>query len=53
MKYEWKKQDKELYKAKKTPTLITVPKQSYIMISGSGNPMTRIFPYIHWRVYGT
>ncbi len=38
MKYEWKKQDKALYGAKKTPTLITVPKQSYIMISGSGNP---------------
>ena len=38
MKYEWKKQEKTLYGAKKTPTLITVPKQSYIMISGSGNP---------------
>lgn len=38
MKYEWKKQDKALYGAKKTPTLITVPKQSYIMINGSGNP---------------
>lgn len=38
MKYEWKKQEKTLYGAKQTPTLITVPKQSYIMISGSGNP---------------
>ena len=38
MKYEWKKRDKELYGAKRTPTLITVPKQNYIMISGSGNP---------------
>lgn len=43
MKYEWKKQDKELYGAKKTPTLITVPKQSYIMISGSGNPNDQDF----------
>ena len=38
MKHEWNKQDKELYGAKKNPTLIIVPKQSYIMISGSGNP---------------
>lgn len=38
MKYEWKKQEKELYGAKATPTLVTVPAQNYLMISGSGNP---------------
>ncbi len=38
MKYEWKRQEQELYGAKKTPILITVSVQSYIMISGSGNP---------------
>ena len=38
MKYEWKKQEKDLYGAKKTPSMITVPKQRYIMISGKGNP---------------
>lgn len=38
MKYEWKKQDKEFYGAKKSPALITVPAQNYIMISGKGNP---------------
>lgn len=38
MKYEWKKQEKDLYGAKKVPSLITVPKQNYIMISGKGNP---------------
>lgn len=43
MKYEWKKQDKALYGAKKTPTLITVPMQSYIMINGSGNPNDQDF----------
>jgi hypothetical protein len=43
MKYEWKKQDKDLYGAKKTPTLIMVPTQSYIMISGSGNPNDQDF----------
>ncbi len=43
MKFEWKKQDKKLYGAKATPTLITVPKQSYIMINGSGNPNDQDF----------
>jgi len=38
MKHEWKKQEKDLYGAKKTPAIITVPSQSYIMISGRGNP---------------
>ncbi len=38
MKYEWKKHEKNLYGAKTIPALITVPMQSYIMISGKGNP---------------
>lgn len=38
MKYEWKKQEKEFYGAKKSPALVTVPAQNYIMISGKGNP---------------
>lgn len=38
MKYEWRKQDKALYGAKKYPALITIPAQNYIMISGKGNP---------------
>lgn len=38
MKYEWKKQDKGLYGAKKYPMLVIVPAQNYIMISGKGNP---------------
>lgn len=38
MKYEWKKQEKGLYGAKQIPAIITVPMQSYIMISGKGNP---------------
>lgn len=38
MKHEWKKQEKDLYGAKKVPTIIDVPLQSYIMISGKGNP---------------
>lgn len=38
MKYEWKKQEKEFYGAKKSPSLVTIPAQNYIMISGKGNP---------------
>lgn len=38
MKHEWKKHEKELYGAKKTPALLDVPMQSYIMVSGKGNP---------------
>ena len=39
MKYEWRKQEKQLYGAKPTPALVNVPTpQSCIMINGAGNP---------------
>ncbi|HHV97099.1 MAG TPA: hypothetical protein GXX37_11615 [Clostridiaceae bacterium] len=38
MKYEWKKQEKDLYLPKEEPVLITVPQQKFFMISGKGNP---------------
>ena len=38
MKYEWRKQDKALYGAKKTPALVTIPAQNYIMLRGKGDP---------------
>ena len=38
MKYEWRKQDKALYGAKKTPALVTIPPQNYITLSGKGDP---------------
>ena len=38
MKYEWRRQEKQLYGAKTTPALATVPTQSCIMINGEGNP---------------
>lgn len=38
MKFEWKKQEKDLYLPKDKPNLITVPKQKFFMISGKGNP---------------
>lgn len=38
MKFEWRKQEKNLYIPKEKPELITVPKQKFFMISGKGNP---------------
>ncbi|WML32590.1 GyrI-like domain-containing protein [Clostridium sp. OS1-26] len=38
MKFEWKRQEKNLYLPKEKPELITVPKQNFFMISGKGNP---------------
>ena len=38
MKYEWKKQEKDLYLPKEKPAIINVPKQKYFMIDGKGNP---------------
>jgi len=43
MKYEWKKQEKDLYLPKAEPTLITVPKQKFFMIGGKGNPNNEEF----------
>lgn len=38
MKHEWRKHEKDLYLPKPTPTLITIPKQKFIVIKGKGNP---------------
>lgn len=38
MKHEWKKHEKAVYGAKKMPSVIYVPSQKYIMISGWGDP---------------
>ncbi|HEL1185517.1 TPA: GyrI-like domain-containing protein [Streptococcus equi subsp. zooepidemicus] len=38
MKYEWRKQEKNLYGAKQTPIIVEVPKQKFILIKGKGNP---------------
>lgn len=43
MKYEWKKQEKALYSATQTPRVIHVSAQSYLMISGRGNPNSADF----------
>ncbi|OOM10418.1 GyrI-like domain-containing protein [Clostridium saccharobutylicum] len=38
MKFEWRKQEKNLYLPKEKPDLITVLQQKFFMISGKGNP---------------
>lgn len=43
MKYEWKKQEKNLYLPKEKPELITIPKQKFFMISGKANPNSEEF----------
>lgn len=43
MKYEWKKQEKNLYLPGEKPVLITVPQQKFLMMSGKGNPNDKEF----------
>lgn len=38
MKYEWRKQEKELYTTKKQPMIVNVPAQKFISMHGVGNP---------------
>lgn len=43
MKYEWRKQEKNLYIPKKIPELVTIPKQKFLLIRGKGNPNEQEF----------
>ncbi|MHB1653692.1 MAG: GyrI-like domain-containing protein, partial [Desulfitobacteriaceae bacterium] len=38
MKYEWKKQEKELYLPKNKPVIVAVPKFKFFLLDGKGNP---------------
>lgn len=38
MPFDFKKEYKELYMPKKTPSIVTVPKMNYIAVRGKGNP---------------
>ncbi len=42
-KHEWRKEEKELYIAKKNPQILKVPKMKFIQISGEGNPNNQEF----------
>lgn len=43
VKYEWKKQEKEIYGVKMKPCVVDIPAQKYIIVSGNGNPNDEIF----------
>ncbi|WFD10673.1 GyrI-like domain-containing protein [Tepidibacter hydrothermalis] len=43
MKYEWRKQAKELYLPKNKPEIVTVPSFKFFMIDGKGNPNSEDF----------
>ena len=43
MKFEWRKHEKALYGAKSIPALVDIPKHSFIMMKGSGNPNNKDF----------
>lgn len=43
MKYEWKKHEKNLYLPKQIPEVITIPKQTFFMLKGKGNPNSDSF----------
>ena len=43
MKYEWRKNDKELYLPKTEPAVIDVGEYPYFALCGSGNPNSEAF----------
>jgi hypothetical protein len=43
MKYEWRKEERELYLPKQKPEIITVPEQQFFSIKGKGNPNEQEF----------
>lgn len=43
MKYEWRKEEKELYLPKKQPVFLDVPKMCYLTIDGEGDPNEKDF----------
>ena len=43
MKYEWRKQEKEVYLPPNKPVIIDVPKYKFLIIRGKGNPNSAFF----------
>ncbi|MDR3583815.1 MAG: GyrI-like domain-containing protein [Desulfosporosinus sp.] len=43
MKFEWKKQERELYLPKNKPEIVSVPKLKFFMLDGKGNPNDQEF----------
>ena len=42
MTFDYKKEYKEFYMPKGTPSIVRVPKMNYIAVRGSGNPMMQM-----------
>lgn len=51
MKYEWRKQDKLIYLPKEVPSLVNVPKWSYLTVNGTGNPNSEAFKELVEALY--
>ncbi len=43
MKYDWKKQEKDIYLPKQQPQLVTIPNYHFFTIEGKGNPNDETF----------
>ncbi len=43
MKYEWRKEEKEIYPTKTKPQLCKIPQQQFLTIKGQGNPNDQEF----------
>lgn len=51
MKYDWKKEDKDIYLPKAAPTLVRVPALSYFSVSGHGSPSGADFQHAVEMLY--
>lgn len=47
MAFDYKKEYKDLYQPKKTPSLIDVPPANYVAVRGTGNPNVEGDAYQH------
>lgn len=47
MPFDYKKEYKEFYMPKKTPSIVTVPKMNYIAVRGKGDPNAKNSEYKH------
>lgn len=47
MPFDYKKEYKDFYMPKKTPSIVTVPKMNYLAVRGKGNPNAENSEYKH------
>jgi hypothetical protein len=51
MKYEWRKEAKNLYLPKNRPEAVTVPSMNFFMVDGKGNPNNEAFAEVIGVLY--